>query len=636
MRARSLLFLTVFACSSQSGPPAISPAQDDLRRLSSILDYVAADYPAAVKDGAVRDEGEFKEQLSFMKDAETLARRLPPSSVDAVAGVAEAAALVAGKADPARVAEAARGLRRKLLDAHHLVIAPASPPVRQRAAELYAQTCAACHGATGAADGPQAKGLDPRPRSFVDPAVMAELTPTRAFNALTDGIRGTAMPSWGALSPTDRWSLAFYVFSLRHSPEAATRGATAHGPDRSLADLANLSDVELAGGLPEAGRADAIAYLRAVAPFAAAGTASLAEARRLVADGLAAYRKGDATGGRQAVGGAYLDVFEQYEGVLRARDPGLVVGAEEKFLALREAMSSGMPAAEVEALALALDGVLERADAMLRGGGGAGVAFVSALVVIVREGVEAALLILLLLGLARRAAGEGQVAGDARAVHAGWLVAGLLGVATWFASGPIVQLGGARRELIEGIVSLIAAAVLLATGHFVLARLDAKQRVDAIKRRLAAAGTGSGRRLALAGLAFIAVYREAFEVVLFLRAIALDGDAPPSALIGGVAAGAALLVVVVALLLRLGRRLSPGPLLATMGTLLCVLAVVLAGKGVRALQEAGVLSILPLDVPRVEWLGLFPSLQGIAAQALVLLAFFLIAAVALRARRQTA
>jgi high-affinity iron transporter len=259
------------------------------------------------------------------------------------------------------------------------------------------------------------------------------------------------------------------------------------------------------------------------------------------------------------------------------------------------------------------------------------VAFLGAIAVILREGVEAALLIMLLLGLARRQGSEV----DVRAVHAGWIAAGVLGVATWFASEPLVRLGGARRELMEGIVALFAAAVLLLTGHFVLARLDAKHRVDAMKRRLADAGSSARRKGVLATLAFVAVYREAFEVVLFLRAIALDVTAPGTggAIALGVGAGALLLVVVVALLLRLGRRLKPGPLLATMGTILCVLAVVLAGKGVRALQEAGVLGIHPVSVPRIDWLGVFPSLQGVVAQMVVLAAFFAIAVVGVRAHR---
>jgi high-affinity iron transporter len=637
MRRILVAISLVAACGRAPDPSKPPPAHEDVRRLSSILDYVAADYPVAVKDGAILDEGEYQEQLAFLRDAAALAAQIPPSQVDARAEIARTAALVEGRADPAQVAEAARGLRRRLLDAHGIVLAPAAPPDRARAAALYAQSCASCHGPNGAADGPQARGLDPPPRSFVDPAVLAELTPTRAFNALTDGIRGTAMPSWGGLSPSDRWALAFHVFGFRHDAEAARRGADL-APPLTAPQLANLSDGELLaslGDLDERARGDALAYLRTVAPFAAGG-ASLAGARRDVGRALAAYRAGNAGDARQTVAAAYLDGFEPHEGALRARDADLVRRAEEGFLALREAMSAGAPLASVEAQALELQALLERADSAL-GGGGAGIAFASSLVVILREGVEAALLILLLLGLARRAAAPEHAPGDARAVHAGWLLAAGVGVITWFASGPLVDaVGGARRELIEGIVALLAAAVLLATGHFVLARLDARHRVEAIKRRLAEAGAGTRRRIVLVGLAFVAVYREAFEVVLFLRAIALDASAPTGAVAAGAAAGALLLVGVVALLMRLGRRLSPGPLLATMGTLLCVLAVVLAGKGIRALQEAGVLSIRPLDVPRIDWLGVFPTLQGVAAQLLVLGTFALIALLALRARRAPA
>src|SRR5262249_27701254 len=199
------------------------------------------------------------------------------------------------------------------------------------------------------------------------------------------------------------------------------------------------------------------------------------------------------------------------------RDAELMTRCEEHFLRLRELVGAGAPVDAVEKETLQLGALLDRAEETLGSAGGAGVAFVSAVVVVLREGVEAARLILLVLGLGRR----GGAAEDARAVHGGWLVALGLGVATWFASGPLVTLGGASRELMEGIVSLLAAAALLVTGHFVIARIDAKHRVDAMKRRLAQA---TRRRSALAGLAFIAVYREAFEVVLFLRAIALDGN----------------------------------------------------------------------------------------------------------------
>ena len=174
--------------------------------------------------------------------------------------------------------------------------------------------------------------------------------------------------------------------------------------------------------------------------------------------------------------------------------------------------------------------------------------------------------------------------------------------------------------------------VLLLTGHFVLARIDAKHRVDAIKRRLAAARSTGRRQAVLAGLAFVAVYREAFEVVLFLRAIVLDAG-EGWAVASGVGAGVLALIVIVWLLMRLGRRLKTGRLLAAMGTLLCVLSFVLAGKGVRSLQEAGVFGIHPIPAPRIEWLGMYPTLETLGAQLFVLAAFAVVAAIAM-SRRQ--
>ncbi len=629
MRSFVLALLVAGACAPSPNIPAtaLTPEQETVRRLTSILDYVAADYVVAVKDGVIVSEAEYAEQLVFLKDASELAAKIP-GAPEAVAAVA---AMVEARKEPEVVAAAARELRRKLIESSGLVLAPAAPPSRTRGAELYAQMCAACHGARGGGDGPSAAGLDPKPRSFLDPAVMGELTPARAFNTLTDGVKGTGMASFGTLAAADRWALAFHVFTLRHDAEAIARGEKLAGQAPDRVALAGLPDDELAarhGGL------DGVAYLRSVAAFTSSGS-PLAAARRGLADAVAAARRGDEAAARQAIGAAYLDGFEPLEGALRGRDEALVVHIEERFLDLREHLGRDArdERDELDEKALQLEALLDRAEETLAGSGGAGVAFASALVVFLREGVEAALLIMLLLGLARRAARPEDAAGDARAVHMGWIASALLGVATWFASGPLVALGGARRELIEGVVALLASVVLLATGHFVLARLDARQRVEGIKRRLAAAPSGARRRLVLGGLAFVAVYREAFEVVLFLRAIALDAGASAGAVAGGVAAGALLLVGVVALLLRLGKRLQPGPLLASMGTLLCVLAVILAGKGVRSLQEAGVVPIHPIDVPRLDWLGLFGTAESVAAQLFVLLSFVTIAVLAVRARR---
>ncbi len=637
------MFLVTAACAVEQGVGAgATEAQADrVRRLASILDYVAADYPAAVADGKVVNDGEYREQIAFLDDAQALARKIEGGAAFD-ADLARLQYLVDAKAAAGEVAAGSRALRRRVLDAYGVILAPSVPPSRERAAELYATNCVRCHGPAGGGDGTEAARLDPRPRSFRDPAVMAELHPARAFNALTDGVRGTAMPSFGTLSAADRWSLAFHLFTFRHDPTAVARGAVAYArANRGLAAtptrLAGLSDGEIDGrlaaaGLTEAERGDVLAWLRVEAPFRTEG-APLDPARRLLASGLAERRAGRPDRARQLVGEAYLDGFDPFEGALRGRDAALVVTVEQRFLSLRQrigdaAASSG----EVERDAVQLMALLDRAEERLgAGGGGASAggttAFISALLIILREGVEAALLIMLLLGMARRAAASSG-RGDARAIHAGWLAAVAVGLLGWFASGLIVGMGGGRREIMEGSISLFAAGVLLWAGHFVFARADARRRVDAIKRRLAGATSGARRRWVLAGLAFLAVFREALEVVLFLRTVALDRSAPAGAVALGVLAGAVLLGGAVYALHRLGRRLKPGPLLATMGTLLCLLAVVLAGKGVHALQLADVLPMRSLALPVVDWLGVYPTLEGLLAQLTVLAAFAVIALVA--------
>lgn len=120
-------------------------------------------------------------------------------------------------------------------------------------------------------------------------------------------------------------------------------------------------------------------------------------------------------------------------------------------------------------------------------------------------------------------------------------------------------------------------------------------------------------------LAFIVVYREVFETILFYAALWSQGT--QGALLGG----AALAVVCLALigwgLLMFSKRLPISQFFAYSALLIAALAVVLAGKGMAGLQEAGVVDIRPLAaLPRVEILGLFPTWEGLAAQLLALTA----------------
>ena len=120
----------------------------------------------------------------------------------------------------------------------------------------------------------------------------------------------------------------------------------------------------------------------------------------------------------------------------------------------------------------------------------------------------------------------------------------------------------------------------------------------------------------LFALAFITVYREVFETILFYIALWTRGDG--GAIAGGLAAGIAVLAVIAYLLLKTSKRLPIGQFFAWSSLLIAALSVVLAGKGVAALQEAGVLPAMAISGPRLEAFGIYPSSLTLAAQGVAL------------------
>jgi high-affinity iron transporter len=173
-----------------------------------------------------------------------------------------------------------------------------------------------------------------------------------------------------------------------------------------------------------------------------------------------------------------------------------------------------------------------------------------------------------------------------------------------------------RRELTEGILQLVTAGLLLAGSHWLLARASAKRIGAFMSERAGVARFGA---LSFFGLAFLAVYRELFEVVVFFRGLLLESPGEGAWVLAGAAVGLVALALVALVSARLGRKLRPRLLLLSCGLLLCGLSVVMVGQGVRALQEAGILGMLLIPVREVPALGFFPTLQGVGAQVLVLL-----------------
>jgi high-affinity iron transporter len=191
---------------------------------------------------------------------------------------------------------------------------------------------------------------------------------------------------------------------------------------------------------------------------------------------------------------------------------------------------------------------------------------------------------------------------------------------TWLAAGSL--LGGLERELAEGIAALLAAFVLLFVTHWVIGQATAKRFMGAIAEQFARVGRGRATAVGVLSLSFVAAYREAFEVVLFFKALSLDAAGAEERVAFGIAAGLAALLGVAFTLRALGRRLQPRPLLLASSALLALISFALLGKGVRALQEADVVSLHALSWPELPVLGIHATVEGLAAQAFGLLVIF--------------
>ena len=205
--------------------------------------------------------------------------------------------------------------------------------------------------------------------------------------------------------------------------------------------------------------------------------------------------------------------------------------------------------------------------------------------ILLREGLEAVLVVAAILALLVRAGRRDALP----AVHAGWIVALLLGAITWAVASYVVTISGATREVTEGVTALVATVVLIWVGFWMHDKSHAARWAAYLRSRLQGA---LGRRAAwgLAAVSFIAVYREVFETVLFYEALWLQ-TAPGArhALMGGLAAAAVALVLLSWLIVRGSLRLPLGIFFGATSIVLAALAVVLAGKGIKALQEAAIL-----------------------------------------------
>jgi high-affinity iron transporter len=319
-------------------------------------------------------------------------------------------------------------------------------------------------------------------------------------------------------------------------------------------------------------RRDEIAVLRLASlgggPGATAGptgsagptTRGLDDAGRLVRAAADAARVGSPEAPGLATD-AYI-AFEPFERRLRVQHPAVVDRVELAFVSFRLGLAG--EGGDVDALAEAVQRELSVATALLQRTGEAHPAavFAQAVTIILREGLEVILIVGALLTFVRRRQPTLMPA------IRGGVVAGLAASAIT----AVVLLTGLRHlpwagEAIEGGAMLVASGVLFFVSYWLISKAEADRWQQYIQSRVSSAiGRGSGSALALA--AFLAVYREGFETMLFYQALLGTASGARGMVVAGLLVGSVLLAGLWMLVSRVGMRVPIRPFFLGTGALL--------------------------------------------------------------------
>ncbi|VXC84682.1 Cystathionine gamma-synthase [Pseudomonas sp. 8Z] len=605
-RYRSLLSCLLLSVLALSSPFVQAESPDGAAQALHMLGYIGADYSATVADGQVIEAGEYREQLEFLKVLQGLLAALPPKAerAELEQGLTALHQAVEQRQPGEQVARQARQLSARLAEVYQVAQTPAITPDPERGAPLYAHHCSVCHGDAGAGDGPAGIGLEPPPSNLRDTTRLDRLSLFDLYNTLGLGIEGTDMPSFAdQLDDRQRWDLAVYI--------AGFSAGQAQGEKHfSMADLAGRTPEEVA-----AAGADIAAFRaqRARPTVEQRGPQQLiGHTRSTLERSLQAYRDGNVEQAYDLSVGAYLEGFELVEGALDNLDAAQRKTTEKALMAYRQAIQDGASVAQAaQALELAKVELAKSADLLQGGAMNASLSFFSSLLILLREGLEAILVLAAILAFLNNTGQQQAV----RSVHIGWGLALIAGVGTWAVAAYAIDVSGAQRELLEGVTALFASVVLLWVGVWMHDRRHAAAWQDYIKSSL----VGGGGRFGFAVLAFFSVYRELFEVILFYETLWLQaGPAGHSAVLAGAGTALVVLLGLAWVILRGSRKLPLATFFGANAILLCVLSVVFAGHGVAALQEAGVLGTRPVPFFDFDWLGIHADAWSLSAQGLAL------------------
>ena len=339
------------------------------------------------------------------------------------------------------------------------------------------------------------------------------------------------------------------------------------------------------------------------------------------------YKTGNAEGAKDAVNDIYYGIYEK-DGLESAVRSGISSKSanltEYQFYTLKKVIRAGAPQAEVEAEGAKLLDMIQAEVTTLETKGvesGGWAMFLQAFLILLREGIEAILVLVGIIAYLGRAGHEKELS----TVY-NWAIAGI--IMSFVTASLFVEVldntttTGSGREIIEGCTALFAVLVLLGTSAWMGGKSNAKAWKSYIDKQVKLT-LSTGKSRALGAAVFLAVYREGAEVILFYQALFNNAVGDVDMIWAGFVTACVALALIFFLMQRGALRIPIGPFFKVTSAFMFILAVTFLGGGLKELQEADVIStsvIEAVPVPSIDLLGLYPTYETIVPQILLILA----------------
>ena len=664
---RRIRLLAVLVIALVVGPDSLMGQEHPVQRVANIVTVALEEYGKGIDErGRMISAQEYQEAVDFLTDARRTAERLPGAPGNTARALLDSIVVAVNqRRPPSELASLNRRVAAALGSEAALEL-PKGPIDVAAGGVIYQKNCATCHGLRGLGDGPAAAALNPRPPAIGSAQEMRDRSPALLYRIMSVGVAGTPMTAFaGQLTPNQRWSVVSYLMSLRTNGAQVAEGegifaqrcTQCHGvlgngdasltrtlsrlppeigsfgwqAERTDAQLASVVRDGMAGSpmpsgsdLTPAQVLNVVAYLRtlplherantavATAGHDSSSDAAAANALSLLEQSLTAARAGRVGDASDRAFDAYL-AFEPIETPARARDPGVVSSMEKLFADFKAAVRSN-DIRGAERARDAIEATMPKVVDLTQKTGSASEAFIQSLLIILREGFEAILVIGAVVAFLLKTGHRERL----RDIWTGVALGVLASAVTAVVLKTLLGAMPASREIIEGLTLLVAVGVLFSVSYWLISRVEAAKWQQFIREKVNNALSHGGGK-ALAFVAFLAVYREGAETALFYQALFDEGPHVVLPLSLGILVGFAALAVIFTLFYRYGVRIPLRPFFGVTSVLLYYMAFVFMGKGVRELQEGNALPITLIPgFPHVEALGLYPTWQTVLAQLLLL------------------